>query len=74
MILHFLETVGDLISTVIGMVINLFQMLFMMLTAIPKAITYVLGVVGYMPAFVGSVILVSIGIAVTITILNHWSN
>lgn len=74
MILHFLETLGDLISAVIGVVMNFFSMLFTLITAVPKAIVYTLGVIGYMPAFVGSVIIVSVGIAVTITLINHWGN
>lgn len=72
MLLQFLEQVGDFISAIIGMIINFFSMIAMLLTTIPKAITYILGAVGYMPAFVGSIIFVSIGIAVAITIINHW--
>lgn len=74
MVLNFLETIGDLISAVIGIVMNFFSMLFTLLTAIPKAIAYLIAVIGYMPAFVGSIIIVSVGIAVTITVLNHWGN
>lgn len=73
MLFEFLESIADLVTAVIGMVINFFQMVVMMLTAIPKAITYIITAVGYMPPFVGSVILISIGIAVTITVVNHWS-
>lgn len=74
MLFQFLETIGDLISAIIGVIMNFFSMLFTLLTAIPKAIAYLIGVIGYMPAFVGSVIIISVGIAVTITVLNHWGN
>lgn len=74
MILSFLTSISDLVSSVIGMVINLFSMLFIMLTAVPKALSYVVGAVGYMPAYCGSIILLSITIAVTISIINHWGN
>lgn len=74
MILQFLETISNLLTSVIGMFLNLLHMLVMLLTAIPKAIAYVIAAVGFMPPFVGSVIIVSIGIAVTITLVNHWGN
>lgn len=74
MLLQFLEQVGDFISAIIGMIINFFSMIAMLLTTIPKAITYILGAVGYMPAFVGSIIFVSIGISVAITVINHWGS
>lgn len=47
-------------------------MLMTLITTVPRAITYILGVVAYMPPFVGSVIFISIAIAVTITVVNHW--
>lgn len=68
----FLQSITDIIISVIGLVINIFQMFIMMVTAIPKAITYVVTATGYMPPFVGSVILMSISIAVTIVLINHW--
>lgn len=74
MLFQFLETISNLFTTVIGMVLNLLSMLVMLVTAIPRAIAYVLGVIGYMPPFVGSVIVVSVGIAVTITLVNHWGS
>lgn len=74
MILTFLISISDLISSIIGMVINIFSMLFLMLTALPKALAYIVGAVGYMPAYCGSIILLSITIAVTISIINHWGN
>lgn len=72
MLTSFLGSIANLISTLIGVIFNILSMLVMLITAIPRAITYILGVVGYMPPFVGSVIIVSIGIAVTITLVNHW--
>lgn len=74
MLFSFLQSISDLVIAFIGIVMNFFTMILMLFTAVPKAITYVLGVIGYMPPFVGSVILVSIGIAVTITIINHWGS
>lgn len=74
MLLQFLETIGNFISAIIGMVINFFTMIGMLLTTIPKAITYIFGAIGYMPAFVGSIIFVSIGVSIAITVINHWGN
>lgn len=74
MLTSFLGSIANLISTLIGVIFNILSMLVMLITAVPRAITYVLVVIGYMPAFVGSVIVVSVGIAVTITLVNHWGN
>lgn len=74
MILSFLESVGSLITSVLGMIFHAIEMLVMMLLQLPKAITWVLTSVTFMPAFVSSVILISIGIAVIITVVNHWGN
>lgn len=74
MLLSFLQSISDLITAFIGIIMNFFSMILMLFTTIPRAIAYVVGVVGYMPPFVGSIILVSIGLAVTITVLNHWGN
>lgn len=74
MLLQFLETIGNFITAVIGVIVNFFTMIGMLLTTIPKAIAYVLGAVGYMPPFVGSIIIVSIGVSIAITVINHWGN
>lgn len=74
MLTSFLGSLANLISTLIGVIFNILSMLVMLITAVPRAITYVLAVIGYMPPFVGSVIIVSVGIAVTITLVNHWGN
>lgn len=74
MLLRFLESIGELIASVVGIVINFFTMLITLVQTVPKAITYIFGAVGFMPPFVGSIILVSIGISILITVLNHWSN
>lgn len=74
MVFDFLESISIFISSIIGMILNLISMLVTMLTAIPRAIAYVIGVVGYMPPFVGSIIIMSLGVAVTITLINHWGN
>lgn len=74
MLLQFLESIGEFITSIIGMIINFFSMIGTLLGAIPRAITYVVSAVGYMPPFVSTVILVSIGVSVIITIINHWGN
>lgn len=74
MLTSFLGSLANLISTLIGVIFNILSMLVMLITAVPRAIAYVLAVIGYMPPFVGSVIIVSVGIAVTITLVNHWGS
>lgn len=72
MVIQFLQSLGSLLESVMGIIINFFVMLLTLITTIPKAISYLFGVVGYMPPFVGSVIFISIAVAVIITIVNHW--
>lgn len=72
MIIQFLQSFGSLLEALMGIILNFFVMLLTLITTVPRAIAYVVGVVGYMPPFVGSVIFVSIAIAVTITVINHW--
>lgn len=74
MVLHFLESFSDLISSVIGMVIHFFVMVGSLLITLPKAILYITTVIGYMPTFVGSVMILTVSLAVIITIVNHWGN
>lgn len=74
MIFNFLESVAELITSVLGLIFHAIQMLVMMLLQLPKAITWVLTSITFMPAFVGSVIIISVGIAVIITVVNHWGN
>lgn len=74
MIFEFLNSIASLISSVLGMVFHAIQMLVMMLLQLPKAITWILTSITFMPAFVGSVIIISVGIAVIITVVNHWGN
>lgn len=68
----FFQTIASILSSAAMFIVNLFSMLLMMITTIPKALAYVIGAVGYMPPFVGSVILTSISIAAVIVIINHW--
>lgn len=74
MLLQFLETFADLITSVLGIIVNFFAIIITLLTTIPKAIAYIIGAVGYMPPFVGSIIVVGIGISIAITVVNHWGN
>lgn len=74
MLFEFLNSIASLISSVLGLVFHGIEMLVMMLLQLPKAIGFILTSVAFMPAFVSSIILVSIGIAVIITVVNHWGN
>lgn len=74
MIIQFLTSFGALLESICGIILNFFAMLFYLLMTIPTAINYILGAVGFMPPFVGSVIIVSISIAVLITVINHWGS
>lgn len=74
MIFQFLDSIAKLISSVLGLVFHAIEMLVMMLLQLPKAIGWILTSITFMPAFVSSVILISVGIAVIITIVNHWGN
>lgn len=74
MIIQFLQALGSLLESVMGIIINFFVMLLTLVQTVPRAITYILGVVAYMPPFVGSVIFISIAIATIITVVNHWGS
>lgn len=74
MIIQFLQSFGTLLEAIMGIIINFFVMLLTLITTIPRVITYLFGVVGYMPPFVGSVIFISIAVSVIITIVNHWGS
>lgn len=74
MIIQFLQSFGSLLESIMGIIINFFVMLLTLITTVPRAISYIFGVVAYMPPFVGSVIFISVAIAVIITIVNHWGS
>lgn len=74
MILTFIQSIAQFISGIIGMIINILVTLGLLLTKIPAVISYIIAVVGYMPPFVGGVILVSISYAIVTVIINHWGN
>lgn len=74
MIMTFLQSIAQFVSGIIGMIINVLVTLGLLLTKIPAVISYIVAVVGYMPPFVGGVILVSISYAIVTVIINHWGN
>lgn len=69
---HFIDQISGIIQSVIGMVVNIVQMLISLFTTMPVAINYIQGAIAYLPPFVGGVVIVSIAIAITITVVNHW--
>lgn len=67
----FLQQIANIINTVIQFIINAVQMLVAIILAIPRILLYVVQVIGYLPAFVSAIILVSVSVSVVLFILNH---
>lgn len=71
---EFIQTLSDIIVTIIGFVVNAFQMLITFFTTVPRTLGYIIACIGYLPPYVLSVVVVSIGVAVVLMIVNHGQN
>lgn len=71
---EFIQNIAQLIVNVIAFVVHAFTFLIELFTSTPKALSYITGVVATLPSYVGGVIMISISIAVILTIINHGSD
>lgn len=68
---QFIQNIAELLNNIIGFVIHAFTFLIELFTTIPVALSYVIGVIAYLPSYVGGVVLVSVSVAVILMIINH---
>lgn len=72
---EFFDAITGLIGFVIDSVVNVFEMGVFFFTQIPKAAVYVYAAISYLPAYVGTFIILFIALSVIITVLNRvWGS
>ncbi len=66
----FFDSIIQLIGFIINFVINMFKMLIMLITQIPKALGFITLSVSYLPPFLVTFVFLFIAVSVIVTILN----
>ena len=70
----FFEGIADLITTIVGYVVDFFTSLIVVVVRAVQAMVYVVTVVGYLPAYVKVFILAMIGVSLILFFINKGSD
>lgn len=70
----FFNSVSEILVMVGNLILNLFKTIFLIFTAIPKAIIYLTSCVAFLPPFVLAVVTVCIAVCIANLLLNGGKN
>ncbi len=67
----FLQSLADFFGSIIDFVVSIFMMIVNLFLLIPKGLTYIVTLVGYLPDFMVPVIIVSVSVSALLMVVNH---
>lgn len=70
----FFEGIADLITTIVGYVVDFFTSLFAVVVRAVQAMVYVVTVVGFLPTYVKVFVLAMIGVSLILFFINKGSD
>lgn len=70
---QFFEGIVGFIQTIVSFIINIFELLFFVVTSIVRAVTWLFACVAYLPPFLTAFLLVPISLAIVFQIMNKGS-
>lgn len=70
----FFEGIADLITTIVGYVVDFFTSLIVVVVRAVQAMVYVVTVVGYLPTYVKVFVLAMIGVSLILFFINKGSD
>lgn len=70
----FFEGIADLITTIVGYVVDFFTSLIAVVVRAVQAMVYVVTVVGFLPAYVKVFVLAMIGVSLILFFINKGSD
>lgn len=70
----FFEGIADLITTIVGYVVDFFTSLIVVVIRSVQAMAYVITVIGFLPAYVKVFVLAMIGVSLILFFINKGSD
>lgn len=70
----FFEGIADLITTIVGYVVDFFTSLIVVVVRSVQAMAYVITVIGFLPAYVKVFVLAMIGVSLILFFINKGSD
>lgn len=69
----FFESIANLVGIIVNFVVSAFEMVIFIVTQIPRCLTYLVGIIAYLPPFLGTFVMLFISVIVIINLINKGS-